>query len=62
METLKRMRTINQAVDEIKRLDPNSAITYYFINSLCKQNLVHHINIGSKRLVDLDSLLEYLGR
>lgn len=62
MATLKRMRTINQAVDEIKGLDPNSAITYYFINSLCKQNLVHYINIGSKRLVDLDSLLEYLGR
>lgn len=57
---LRRMRTINQAIEEIKEMDSNSAITYNFINTLIKNNDIRYINIGNKRLIDLDSLLDYL--
>ena len=59
-KTLRRMRTINQALLEIKALDPNSAITYNYISTLCKENKIHNINIGTKKLLDLNSLLNYL--
>ena len=57
---MKRMRTINEAVNEMKRADPNSAITYYYIKSLCKTNKIKHFKIGSKNIVDLDNLIQYL--
>ena len=57
---MKRMRTINEAVKEIKRADSNSAITYYYIKSLCKANKIKHFKIGSKNIVDLDNLIQYL--
>jgi len=57
---LRRMRTINQVVEEFKKEDPTTAITYSFINTLIKENKIKYIAVGSKRLVDLDSLIEYL--
>ena len=54
------MRTINQAVEEFKKEDPTTAITYSFNNTLVKENKIKSINIGNKRLIDLDSLLDYL--
>ena len=57
---LRRMRTINQAIEEIKEMDSNSAITYNFINTLIKNNVIRYINIGNKRLIDLNSFLDYL--
>lgn len=57
---IRRMRTINQAVEEFKKEDPTTAITYSFINTLVKENKIKSINVGNKRLIDLDSLLEYL--
>ena len=57
---LRRMRTINQVVEELKTIDPTTAITYSFINTLIKENKIRYIAVGTKRLVDLDSLIEYL--
>lgn len=57
---VKRMRTIKECVKMLKEEDPNSAITYNAIKILCLNNQVSFIKIGTRYLVDYDSLLDYL--
>ncbi len=57
---LRRMRTIRQALAEIKEIDPNTGLNYNFVNKLCDENKIHNIIVGQKkRLLDLDELLNY---
>lgn len=57
---LRRMRTIRQALAEIKEMDPNTGLNYNFVNKLCEENKIHNIIVGQKkRLLDLDELLNY---
>ena len=56
-----RIRTIQQCLNEIKSLDPCTAVTENFIRTLCKNNQIKHFKSGSKYLVNLDNLLGYLG-
>ena len=58
--SLKRMRTIPEVLNEIRSLDPKSAITPYCIRMLCKNKLIRCIYTGRKIIVDLDDLLSYL--
>ncbi len=60
MNTIARMRTINEAAAEIKAADPQSAVTVNFVRRLCKEDKIRHFFTGKKILLDLDSLLEYL--
>ena len=55
-----RMRTINQAITEIKQADPNTAITERAIRRLITTNAVPSIKIGRKYLIDMDVLEGYL--
>jgi len=55
-----RMRTINQAITEIKQADQNTAITERAIRRLITTNAVPSIKIGCKYLVDMDNLERYL--
>ena len=57
---LHRMRTIPEALAEIRALDERSAVTPYCIRTLCKSGRVRCIYSGRKILVDLDSLLAFL--
>lgn len=57
---MKRIRTINTAAEEIRREDPATAITPYYIRKLVNRGVVRSILDGSKRLVDFDDLLQYL--
>ena len=57
---LPRMRTIQEAAAELKRIDPDTAITPYFIRRLVLNGTIPHVKAGNKRLVNLDTLLEYL--
>lgn len=59
--TLPRYRTIRECVAELKQMDEHTAITEYFIRSLCKQNKIEYFASGNKSLVSLDSLLRFLG-
>lgn len=52
-----RLRTIRQCYEQVKALDKDSAITIYFIRTLCSQGKVEYINAGKKILINLDSLL-----
>ena len=57
---LRRMRTIRQALTEIKEIDPNTGLNYNYVNKLCEENKIHNIIVGQKkRLLDLDELLNY---
>lgn len=60
MATIARVRTINECVKEIKKLDSESAITEWFIRSLVKDDKIQHFMAGTKVLVNYDDLLTFL--
>lgn len=56
-----RMRTIKEAVAEIKQEDPRSALTESFLRKLIRSGDFPSVKVGVKTLVNLDRLFEYLG-
>ncbi len=57
---LRRMRTIPDALAELKALDENTAISPYCIRTLCNNRRVRCIYTGRKILVDLDDLIRFV--
>ena len=57
---LHRMRTIPEALEEIRALDERSAISPYCLRMLCRGKHVRCIYTGRKILVDLDDLIRFL--
>lgn len=57
---LPRMRLLNEAAAEVKEMDPGSAVTTYFIRQLALEGKIKSVMAGRKRLINLDSLLDYL--
>lgn len=57
---LPRMRLVDQAYEELKQLDPNTAISKNFIRKLAKSGKIHTVQVGRRTLLSFDSLLEYL--
>lgn len=55
-----RMRTIREALKEIKALDANSSVTYNFIKNVCEQEKITVIRLNKKYLLNLDELLQLL--
>jgi hypothetical protein len=55
------LRSINEALDILKKDDAETAVTVYLIRQLCKTEKVKHIESGKKYLVDMRSLRAYLG-
>ena len=60
MNSIPQMKTVQQCFQSIKMLDSETAITEWFIRSLCKDNKVKHFMSGNKILVNYDDLLKYL--
>lgn len=56
-----RMRTPSAAVTEIKKSDPDTSVSEYFIRRLACDGKIPCIMAGRKRLINYDSLLQYLG-
>lgn len=56
------VRSIKQAVDYIHTTDPESAIKVHTIRTWCKEGKIRFLTVGTKVLVDMDSLLEYIGQ
>lgn len=54
------LRSIKKAHDIIKEKDPDTAITLHTIRVWCKEGNVKCLNAGTKILVDMDSLLDYI--
>lgn len=55
-----RMRTLPEAVAEIKKIDADTAITLTALRRMVKQGIVPSFSVGSKRLVCLDLLLDMM--
>lgn len=55
-----RMRTISEAVSEIRAQDPNTAITPYRVRQLILNGNLPSVRAGNKYLLNLDDLLDYL--
>lgn len=55
-----RMRLLDEAVQEIKKMDPKSAISKNFVRELALNGKVPCVMAGRKRLINFDALLRYL--
>lgn len=55
-----RMRTAPGALEIIKELDPGTAITLRYVRRLIATGEVPHVDVGRKKLVNVDALLAYL--
>lgn len=58
--SIPRMRLLKEAAEEIKTVDPGTAVTQYFIRQLALEGKVKSVMAGRKRLINLDDLLQYL--
>lgn len=58
--SIPRMRTISEAAQEIKALDPRTAITEYHIRQLAVSGVIPRVKAGKKYLINLDTLIEYM--
>lgn len=56
------LRSIKKAVDYIQAEDPNTAIKVHTIRTWCKEGKIKYLTVGTKILVDMDSLLEFIGQ
>jgi excisionase family DNA binding protein len=54
------MRLLKDAYKELKALDPNTAVSAYFIRQLVLSGKIPCTMAGRKRLVNLDALIAYL--
>ena len=50
------IRTIKGAADEIKKVDPNTAITEYRIRLLVNEISLPSISVGNRKLVNMDDV------
>lgn len=55
-----RMRLLKEAAAEIKQLDPDTAVTPYYIRQLALEGKIKSVMAGRKRLINFDDLLQYL--
>lgn len=55
-----RMRTVADAVKELKALDENTAVTEYYVRQLAISGAIPRVKSGKKYLINLDSLIEHL--
>lgn len=56
-----RLRTIRQAVAEVKAADPGSCLTEHALRRLVKAGLIPSITSGSRNLISMEALEEYCG-
>lgn len=57
-----RIRTIRKAYEEICNADPYTCLTEHHIRQLAINGNIPTTKAGNKYLLDLDKLIEYLGR
>ena len=58
--TIPKMRTVNEAAQELEQLDPNPAMSPYHIRRLCLDGVLPTVRAGKKLLLDLNLLVEYM--
>ena len=59
MQELKKLRTIEQAYAILKEMDPDTAISKWFIREAILNGEIPFVQVHSKRLIDLNFLIYY---
>jgi len=54
------LRSIKKAFDIIKKEDPDTCITIHTIRVWCKENKIVNLHAGTKILVDIESLQNFI--
>ena len=55
-----KMRLLSEAYEELKKEDPKTALTMNALRCLVKKGEIPSVQIGRKKLINYDNLLEYL--
>ena len=55
-----RMRTIKETIQELKKIDPKTAVREYYVRELVNNNKIAYLRAGRKILINFDAFLEYL--
>lgn len=55
-----RLRTQREALEELRTVDPGCALTAYALRGMVLSGRVPTVQVGRKRLLDIDRLPEYL--
>ncbi len=55
-----RMRTLPEAINIIKKEDPETCLTIRALRRMIDEGKIPFAAVGNKRLIDLDTLGEYL--
>lgn len=55
-----KMRIIKDIYSEIKRNDPDTAITMCALRRLVATGVIPSVQVGRKRLIDSDKIMDYL--
>lgn len=58
--TVPRMRTLPEAMEELKAADPNTAYTLRALRAAVNKGEIPIVAVGNKRLINLDALFEML--
>ena len=60
MTNIPRMRTIPEAMRDIQKIDPNTALTVTALRRMVNNGEIPYVSVASKRLINLDILLSVL--
>ncbi len=60
MSVIPRMRTAEGVLAEIKAADPGTEVTLHYIRQLIRVKAVPVVEVGKKKLVNLDEVFQYL--
>ena len=58
-DNITRLRTMKTAYEEIKKMDPGTAITEWAIRRAVTEGYIPSRRVGNKYVFDLDSLIDY---
>lgn len=59
--TVAHMRGLQQAAEELKKMDPETALTVSALRRFVKQGAIPSIKIGKKILINMDNLMTFMG-
>lgn len=55
-----KMRIIKDIYEEIKRTDPDTAITMCGLRRMVQTGVIPSVQVGRKRLINADTVMDYL--
>ncbi len=55
-----KLRTIDKAVDELKKADPDTALTVWALRQLVKNGAIPVLKVGNKQLVSMEAVENFV--